>query len=326
MKYEILGLLRENGDYLSGQELCSRFGVSRTAVWKAINQLKEEGYQIEAVRNKGYKLCDNSDIVNLNELQSHIHNKWAGDSLYFYEETGSTNTDAKRLAEEGAPHGTVVAADKQNAGKGRRGRTWESPAGQDIYFTILLRPDFAPDKASMLTLVMALSVSEAVQAVTGVNALIKWPNDIVANGKKICGILTEMGLEAEDIQYVVIGVGINVNLDKMPKEISETATSLFLETGQVTARARLLGKILERLEENYECFLESLNLDGLLSAYNERLVNRDKAVRVLDPQGEYEGMAEGITRTGELIVKKQDGTSVLVYAGEVSVRGLYGYV
>lgn len=326
MKTEILKLLRESGDYISGQELCSRFGVSRTAVWKVIKQLQEEGYVIEAVQNKGYRLCTNPDVMSLSELKSRIHNEWAGDTIYFYEETGSTNIDAKRLADEGASHGTVVVADKQNAGRGRRGRSWQSPLGKDIYFTILLKPDFAPDRASGLTLVMALSVVQAIEDFCNIRAEIKWPNDIVVNGKKICGILTEMSLELDYISHVVIGTGINVNLDEIPKELQESASSLLLECGHSVARAELLQKILVRFEYNYSIFLNSLDMSGLLKQYDKYLVNKGKQVRVLDPKGEFEGLALGINAAGELLVKLKEGEVVSVYAGEISVRGLYGYV
>ena len=326
MKSEILALLRESGDYISGQELCNRFGVSRTAVWKVMKQLKEEGYIIEAVQNKGYRLTENPDVLSASELKSRIRNQWAGRELYFYGETGSTNTDAKRLGEEGAPHGTVVAADMQTAGRGRRGRTWESPAGKDIYFSILLRPEFAPDKAAGLTLVMALAVARAVEEKCGVEAGIKWPNDVVVNGKKICGILTEMTVETDYIQHVVTGVGINVNMDSLPEEIRESATSLFLESGKKTARAELLQAVLERFEEYYGKYAADLGMDSILGEYNARLVNRDRQVRVLDPKGEWEGVAKGINASGELLVETSAGRTVEVYAGEVSVRGLYGYV
>jgi BirA family biotin operon repressor/biotin-[acetyl-CoA-carboxylase] ligase len=326
MKTEILTLLRESEDYVSGQELCNRFGVSRTAVWKVMKQLKEEGYVIEAVQNKGYKLKANPDVLTLSELKSRIHNQWAGNTLYFYEETGSTNIDAKRLAEEGAPHGTVAVADKQNAGRGRRGRVWQSPAGKDIYFTLLLRPDFAPDKASGLTLVMALSVAQAVEGFCGLAVGIKWPNDIVVNGKKICGILTEMNVEPGYIQYVVIGAGINVNLAQFPEDISKTATSLFLESSTQWPRAELLQNVLKRFEYNYEVFLQTRDLTGIRTEYMKHLVNVDKQVRVLDPGGEFEGIARGIDSSGELLVEKESGEIVKVYAGEVSVRGLFGYV
>ena len=282
MKTEILKLLRESGNYISGQELCSKFGVSRTAVWKVINQLKEEGYGIEAVKNKGYRLQITPDVLSSSELRSRIQNEWAGRNIYYYEETGSTNIDAKRLGEEGAVHGTVVVADKQNAGRGRRGRAWESPAGKDIYFTILLRPEFPPDKVSGLTLVMALSVAEAVKGCCGQEAGIKWPNDVVLNGKKICGILTEMTMEMDYVQHVVIGTGINVNLDKMPAEIEKTATSILLESGKETTRAELLQKVLERFEINYEIYERDLDLRNMMETYNGYLVNKDRQVRVLD--------------------------------------------
>ncbi len=326
MKTEILKLLRESGDYISGQELCSLFGVSRTAVWKVINQLKEEGYGIEAVQNKGYRLRLNPDVLSYSELKSRIRNNWAGSEIYYYEETGSTNIDAKRLGEEGAAHGTIVVADKQNAGRGRRGRVWQSPAGKDIYFTILLRPSFEPNKASGLTLVMALSVAQAVERKCSLKAGIKWPNDVVLNGKKICGILTEMNMETDYIQHVVIGVGINVNLDEMPEEISQTATSILREGGEKTARAELLQEVLARFEENYGMYEKELDLSYMLEEYNSYLVNVDKQVKVLDPKGEFEGIARGINASGELLIETPDGKVAEVYAGEVSVRGMYGYV
>lgn len=326
MKTEILTLLRESGDYISGQELCGRFHVSRTAVWKVMKQLQQEGYIIEAVRNKGYMLKENPDVLSRSELKSRIHNRWVGNEIYFYGETGSTNIDAKHLGEEGAPHGTVVVADKQNAGRGRRGRTWESPAGKDIYFTILLRPEFPPDKAAGLTLVMALSVVQAIEEECGTEAGIKWPNDVVINGKKVCGILTELTTETDYIQYVVIGVGINVNLEDIPEEIEKTATSLLLESGKRTGRAGLLQKVLKKFEGNYEKYAGSLNMAPIEEDYNARLVNRNRQVRVLDPKGEWEGIARGINDSGELLVENEEGEIVEVYAGEVSIRGLYGYV
>ncbi len=326
MKTEILKLLRESGDYISGQELCSLFGVSRTAVWKVINQLKEEGYGIEAVQNKGYRLRLNPDVLSYSELKSRIRNNWAGGEIYYYEETGSTNIDAKRLGEEGAAHGTIVVADKQNAGRGRRGRAWQSPAGKDIYFTILLRPSFEPDKASGLTLVMALSVAQAVERKCNLKAGIKWPNDVVLNGKKICGILTEMNMETDYIQHVVIGVGINVNLDEMPEEISQTATSILREGGEKTARAELLQEVLARFEENYGMYEKELDLSYMREEYNSHLVNVGKQVKVLDPKGEFEGIARGINASGELLIETPDGKVAEVYAGEVLVRGMYGYV
>lgn len=328
-KSDILSLLRSSEDYVSGQQLCAQFGVSRTAVWKAINQLKEDGYEIEAVSHKGYRLLESPDVLSESEILSRLTTSWAGKTLYYFKETGSTNIDAKRFAEDGAPHGTVVVADRQIEGRGRRGKTWQSPAGSAIYMTVLLKPDFAPDKASMLTLVMALSVADAIAEVTGLSTGIKWPNDIVVNKKKVCGILTEMNAELDYIQYVVIGVGINVNngsSEEFAEEIRQMATSLKIESGMQISRAVLLERVLAHFEKNYDTFVRTLDLNGLLDAYDARLLNLDQEVKVLDPKGEYTGIARGISPTGELLVERGNRETIQVYAGEVSVRGLYGYI
>ena len=328
-KSDILTLLRNSRDYVSGQQLCDQLVVSRTAVWKAINQLKEEGYRIEAVSHKGYRLLESPDVLSRSEVLSRLKTKWAGQQLFYLEETGSTNIDAKRYAEEGEPHGTTVIAEKQNAGRGRRGKYWESPPGSAIYMTIMLKPDFAPDKASMLTLVMALSVAEAITEATGLQAGIKWPNDVVVNKKKVCGILTELNVETDYIRHVVIGVGINVNNgapEEFPEEIRETATSLRIEAGTPFSRAELLERVLERFEKNYDTFVTTLDLRLLIEAYGRYLLNLNMEVNVLDPKGSYTGVARGISTTGELLVEKEDGEMKTVYAGEVSVRGLYGYI
>lgn len=328
-KSDILALLRQSKDYVSGEQLCAQFGVSRTAVWKAMNQLKEEGYQIEAVSRKGYRLLESPDVLSASEILSRLSTKWAGKTLYYLPITGSTNIDAKRYAEAGAPHGTTVVANMQTAGKGRRGKMWQSPEGSAIYMTIMLKPDFPPDKASMLTLVMALSVADAIAEYTGLPSGIKWPNDIVVNRKKVCGILTELNTESDYIQYVVIGVGINVNnasAEEFPEEIRQTATSLRIESGTQMSRAALLERVLAHFEKNYDTFVRTLDLTLLKEAYEKRLLNLNAEVKVLDPKGEYEGIARGINEIGELIIEKEDGQTVPVYAGEVSVRGLYGYI
>lgn len=326
MKSEILSLLRESGDYVSGQELCEHFGVTRAAVWKAINQLKKEGYDIDAVQNRGYRLVSERELYGKNELESRIRTRWAGRNVVFYEITDSTNVQAKRLAEQGAAQGTLVVAEEQTAGRGRRGRDWRSPAGSNIYFTLLLRPEYTTDCASMVTLVMALAVREAVQEICGTDAGIKWPNDVVVGGKKVTGILTEMSLEGMEIQHVVIGVGINVKEQTFPAEIADKATSLEEAAGKPVSRAALLQKIMEHFEVDYEKFLQTKDLSLLKQGYNEALVNLGREVRVLDPAGEYGGTALGINEKGELLVRTADGSVKEVYAGEVSVRGIYGYV
>ncbi len=329
-KDEIIKMLRNASDYVSGQELCEHFGVSRTAVWKAVKQLEKDGYRIEAVNNRGYRLIEDaeSDILSQVSIESFIETKWAAKNLIFKKETGSTNIDAKLLGEAGAPSGTLVVADRQTAGLGRRGRAWVSEEGENIYMSIMLRPDCLPEKASMLTLVMALAALEAVNELKAKTsgALIKWPNDIVMNGKKVCGILTEMSAELDGIHYVVIGIGINSNQTQFDDGIADRATSIFNETGKKVNRAKLIGRTMHYFEKYYAEFEKSRDMSALMERYNSFLVNMDERVRVLDPKGEYEGTARGINDKGELIVDRADGNREYVYAGEVSVRGVYGYV
>ena len=326
MKSEILRLLKENDAYISGQQLCEHFHVSRTAVWKVIEQLKKEGYQIEAVRNKGYRLIDSPDVMSRAEIESLMNTTWAGKKVVYYDETDSTNNQAKAYGEKGEAHGTLFVADMQAAGKGRRGRVWVSPAGSSIYMTILLHPDVLPTKAPQLTLVMAMAVAEGIRKVTGLETKIKWPNDIIVHGRKVCGILTEMSTEIDYINYVVIGDGINVNQETFPEEIRDTATSLKIETGSSVRRSVLIATIMECFEQFYEVFMTTEDLSGLQERYNAMLVNLGREVRVLEPGNEYEAHALGINRTGELIVRTPDGQEKEIYAGEVSVRGVYGYV
>lgn len=345
MKAKILELLREKKDrvaagapeseaYVSGQELCEQFGVSRTAVWKAIGQLKKEGYVIEAVQNRGYRLLDQTEeVYNQADIQSRLKTKWVAHPLLFFDSIDSTNIRAKLEAEQGAESGLLVVSDMQSAGRGRRGRSWESPAGTNIYYTLMLKPDFSSDCAPMLTLVMALAVAKGIRQTlrrdseeAAAKVGIKWPNDIVVDGKKVCGILTEMSMEQGYIQHIVIGVGINVRKQEFPEEIRDRAAAIDEQCGFRISRSQLIADIMEAFEEDYEIFLQTHDLKGLRVSYAELLVNQDREVCVLDPKGEYRGIARGINDQGELLVERPDGTVEEVYAGEVSVRGIYGYV
>lgn len=326
MKTEILKMLRQTNDYLSGQQICDTFHVSRTAVWKVITQLKEEGYEIEAVRNRGYRLTSSPDVLSEKEITSRLKTKWAGTCLEFEEVVDSTNIRAKELGEKGAPHGTLVVAEQQTAGKGRRGRSWVSPPGSSIYMTLLLKPEVEPSRAPMLTLLMAYAIADAFRGEKNLDVQIKWPNDLVLNKKKICGILTEMSAEVGYVHYVVIGVGINVNTERFQEEISQTATSLRIEEGVKFQRAELIAAIMQKFEMYYEKFCASGNLSDIMDGYNAILVNKDREVRVLEPGNEYNAKALGINETGELIVEKEDGSRTEIFSGEVSVRGIYGYV
>lgn len=326
MKEEILRLLRSADGYISGQELCNRFGVSRTAVWKAINQLKEAGYEIEAQQNKGYRLVAAPDLMTEAEIKSLMHTDWVAKEVLYFDTIDSTNTKAQELAEKGYQSGTLVVADKQESGKGRRGRSWVSPSGTGIFMTLMIKPDINPNNASMLTLVAALAVAKAITSVTGEEALIKWPNDIVINGKKVCGILTEMNAQFDYINHIVVGIGINVHNESFPEEISQMASSLMIEAGgKRFRRAQIIAETMSYFEQYYDTFLKTQDLSALVREYDKLLVNRNKSVRVLDPKEPFDGKAMGITSKGELIVDTWESRK-LVSSGEVSVRGIYGYV
>lgn len=325
MRAEILAALRESDRYVSGQDLCEKFGVSRTAIWKAVNQLKAAGYEIEAVQNRGYHIVSTPDVLSENELRSIRKTEWLGNKIYYEPVMGSTNTKGMQLAEEGAPHGTLIVTDKQENGRGRRGRKWETPAGSAIAMTFLLRPEINPNNASMLTLVTAMAAAKGIEDETGLQVGIKWPNDIVINGKKVCGILTEMSAQIDYVNHIVIGIGINVQVDSFPEELQDIATSLYLESGKETNRAALIERICEYFEAYYDVFLKTEDLTAIVKQYDSYMVNRNQTVRVLDPKEPFEGRARGITARGELLVDTWESRR-LVSSGEVSVRGINGYV
>lgn len=326
MKTEILKLLKETDGYVSGQQLCGRFGVSRTAIWKAIRTLEEEGFEIEAVRNRGYRLKSREPVYSQAGIESVLKTRWLGRPFVFLDEVDSTNNQIRRMAAEGAGEGALAVAEKQTAGKGRRGRKWVSDDAVGIYMSFLLMPDIRPENASMLTLLAAMSVAGGVREVTGLDTRIKWPNDIVVNGKKLCGILTEMSSDMDTIQYVIVGIGINVGKREFSEEIRDIATTLETETGAPVNRALLVDAVLRAWEDVYERFLKTQDFSLLKEDYDSRLVNRNRQVRVLAAEGDYVGVSRGITERGELLVELPDGTLREVISGEVSVRGVYGYV
>ena len=273
---------------------------------------------------ESYEEIGTGSIYNETTIADQIHTKWAGKTVHFARETDSTNLWIKRLAKEGASEGTLALAEFQSAGRGRLGRSWEVPEGTSVMMSILLRPKFEPQYAPTLTLVMGMAVAKAVKNL-GFDVSIKWPNDVVVSHKKICGILTEMGVRDGKIDYAVIGVGINVNIKKFPEEMADKATSLYLESGKEFDRSQIPGLVMEAFEEYYEKFAATCDLSGLKEEYESILANYNQPVRVLAKEP-YEGVARGITDGGELLVEKTDGTIVAVSAGEVSVRGLYSYV
>ena len=320
--YRILELLRRQEGFLSGEDIGRELSITRAAVWKGIKKLREEGYEIEAVTNRGYRLTNPETMYNKRELEQGLKTKTMGQSIYFYEETDTTNNRASELALEGAPEGTLVVAEKQTAGRGRRGKVWESPLGTGIWMSLVLRPQIMPAEASVLTLLCGLATAEAIEAETGLSAGIKWPNDILINGKKAVGILTEMDCEMSEVHFVIPGIGINVNTASFPPEIAEIATSLYLECGKTVSRRRLVHKVLERLEEHYETFLRTGSFAAMLEDYRKHCITLGKEVHVLGREPFF-AEALDITPEGELLVRRADnGKEEVVFSGEVSIRGV----
>ena len=246
--------------------------------------------------------------------------------LIHISETNSTNNYLQSLcSKQKVEELTVVVADFQTSGRGQRGNSWESDSGKNLLFSIVIFPEFLEARRQFLiSQIISLAIKEELDTYT-TDISIKWPNDIVMNGKKVCGILTEMSAQLDYINHVVIGIGINVQNESFPKEIEQVATSILMETGQHVNRAELIEAVLEQFERYYEIFLETEDLSGLVKEYNAHLINMQKQVRVLDPKEPYEAKAMGITPHGELIVDTWEGRK-LVSSGEVSVRGVYGYV
>lgn len=323
MKEQILKRLLEAQDYVSGEELSLELGVTRTAIWKAINNLKKDGYGIKSQTNKGYRLVEHSQRLTYEAVHLALD---FFEKIWVYDTIDSTNNEIKRLQMNESFSKGLVLSEEQVAGKGRRGRLWFSQKESGLYMSMLLKPSIKPVQASMLTLVAGLTVCQMIQNETQLEAKIKWPNDIVINGKKVCGILTEMNSEIEDINYVVVGVGINVNQERFPDEIATIASSLRIEGNKNFDRLELLKSFMGIFKNNYEQFLIDGDLSSLQVAYNERCINVNQALKLIETHGEREVKGLGINVLGELLVENEAGKVELVRAGEVSVRGLYGYI
>lgn len=323
MQEKILQILRDAEDYLSGEQISKQLGVSRSAIWKSVNALRHEGYLIDSSTNKGYKLENVPDILTAPEIQHGLTTHTMGKQVIFLKEVDSTNEEAKRQGTEGAPEGTVCLAEHQTGGKGRLGRQWVSLPGEGIWMSILLRPGITPYEVSQITLLAGLSVCRAIRSVTGCDALIKWPNDIVIHGKKLVGILTELAAEADRINYAVTGIGINVNQEQFPTEIAHKATSLFLETRRRWTRATLVQEILRNFEDSYDAFLTEASFD-FITPYKELCVSLDRKVSVQRGELTIQGKAVDISRSGELVIQTPEGQLYPINSGEVTVQGIYG--
>lgn len=327
----VLTYLRtREGEFLSGEELSRQLGLSRTAVWKAVDALRREGYTIEARTGLGYRLAAAPDVLTEAEIRNHLGAvDTVGRTLLCFDEIDSTNNYAKQLGMAGGEDGVVVVANCQTAGRGRMDRTFQSPRDKGIYLTALLRPDIPMDRLLSVTALAGVAVCGAVEQVCGVRPKLKWPNDPVLNGKKLCGILTEMSLEAETgrLQSLVVGIGLNVGqtaADFTP-EVAAVATSISQELGRSVTRPALAAAEIEALDRLYTA-LKGGDLSAYLAAYRRDCVNLGKTVQLISPLGRETVEAVGIDEQFGLVVRTADGTEKTVRSGEVSVRGMYGYV
>lgn len=321
MRSEILELLRKHkGEFVSGQAMSEACGVTRTAIWKNIEVLRQKGYRIESFTKKGYRLLGEPDLVSEDELASVLKTKQFGRHYVYMESTESTNAIAKSLAFQGVPEGTVVCAEEQVSGRGRLNRGWHSPYGKGLWFSVVLRPPFLPMEAPKCTLMAGVALVKAFRELGLSTAGIKWPNDILVGHKKLVGILTEMNGTMEEIAYIVMGIGINTSSQEkdIPEELQGVATSFLME-GVDVPRKEAFALILQRLEEQYEKVLQE-GFDSTLEEWKELSVTLHQSVIVKAPGGEYEGEAVDIDRDGNLLVKRDDGMIERIVAGDVSIR------
>ena len=311
---------RADGRYISGQELADFTGCSRTAIWKHIEDLRKEGYTVEAVRNKGYRITAAPEKVTPDEIFLTLNTAGLGRNIHYEESVPSTQPIARRLAGEGAPEGTLVTAEEQTAGKGRLSRSWHSPKYSGIWMSLILRPEIPFQNAPQLTLVAAAAIARAVEKETGIKPEIKWPNDLLINRKKITGILTELQAESDRIHSVIIGVGMNVNQDPedFPAELKEIATSLSAESGKKFNRARIISGILFEFEALYEQFLKEgfLPVKQIWESYAVSLGKEIKATLV---NGVICGRAAGITDEGVLLLEDHDGKIHSIYSADIEL-------
>lgn len=330
-RQRVLEALRvRSGEFLSGEELSRELGLSRTAVWKAVDALRRGGYEIEARTGLGYRLSAAPDALTEAEIRSFLsRTQCVGHRLVCLDEVDSTNTRAKQLAMTGAEDGTVVVADCQTAGRGRMNRSFQSPKGKGIFLTALLRPEVPVQQLIPVTAMAGVAVCAAVERLYGVGPGLKWPNDPVLGGRKLSGILTELSMEAESgrLQYLVVGIGVNVHqtaADFSP-EVAALATSLSRELGRPACRPALAAALIEELDRLYTA-LRAGDFTAYLTEYRKRCVNLGKTVQLLSGEERETVEAVGIDDDFGLIVRSPDGRSWTVRSGEVSVRGMYGYV
>jgi BirA family transcriptional regulator, biotin operon repressor / biotin---[acetyl-CoA-carboxylase] ligase len=319
MPSPLLSTLYTNKEqFISGQALADGLGVTRAAVWKAVESLRADGYAIESSKAKGYRLVSVPDLLTEREIPLGLMTERLGRNIVYFDSTDSTNTQAARLAHDGAPEGTLVIAETQTAGRGRLGRKWESPPGVNLYFTLILRPDIPPSDAPMITLAAAVALIKATRALFNLPAAIKWPNDMLIDFKKCAGILTEMSAEPERVRHVILGIGVDVNMEResFPEEIRDISTSIRLEKGEKADRAELLRQFLTEMESIY-AYICSNQKEKVLDEWRGLSCTLGRRVTVKGLWGECAGIARDIDGSGSLLIEKDGGEVVTVMSGDL---------
>lgn len=314
MKEAILNFLRKSEGFISGEEISKSLKISRAGIWKHIQELRDDGYEIVAVPHLGYRLASAPDKLFPSEIQSNLHTKIFAKKIFHYEVVTSTMDIAFDLGLKGEPEGSIILAEGQQKGRGRMGRNWISPKGKGIYLSLILRPKLLPNEAAKLTLLSGVAVSEAIRKITGLSCLIKWPNDILIRDKKVGGILTELSAETDQVKFVILGIGINVNTRKalLPKE----ATSLKEEMGDSVSRVELARQIIKEIEEFYLLF-EREGFNPILKQWKHLSSTIGKRIKVTSLKEIIEGEAIGIDNHGALLVRKDSGFMAKVISGDV---------
>jgi len=319
MLADIIRMFKKKGDYVSGEEMSRELGITRAGIWKRIEELRNKGYKIQASTAKGYKLVKSPEF-SLEELEMLVQGE-IGREIIFFKSIGSTNTAALELAEKGAPHGTVVIADRQSKGKGRLGRTWVSPPGSNIYMSVILRPEIEPKDATLLTIMTAVSCAKGVMKSTGLKAEIKWPNDLMISNKKLGGILTEMKSDPDGIVFAVIGIGINVNsktTKDFPPDIQGIATSIREELGKIQSRTFIIAEILKETEHWYKVLLTE-GRKPLFDEWKRLSSTLGRKVKVTVGDNVFTGVAEDIDKGGMLILRLPSGILKKISSGDLTM-------
>ncbi|MDF2714001.1 MAG: biotin--[acetyl-CoA-carboxylase] ligase [Paenibacillus sp.] len=318
MEQQILAFFVEHPDrYVSGEQLSEMLGCSRTAVWKHISSLRDQGYSFDAIPRKGYRLIGIPDRLSAADLLGGLSTRTMGKTIKLFDAVDSTQSIAHKLAEQGAMEGTLVLAEQQTAGRGRMGRSWHSPKGKGVWMSLILRPQIPVHFTPQLTLLVAVALCRTIRKMEPVPVAIKWPNDLLIEGKKISGILLESSAEDERLKYVIAGVGISVNLreEDYPDELKEVGTSLRIASGKEWNRTELIQAFLEQFETLYELY-HAEGFEPIRTAWEALAISLGKPIRARTPKGSVEGVAESIDDMGALLVRQPDGNVMKLYSAE----------